>query len=82
MKISYDSKKLIEELQNDIFEFGEDKILYAMYEKINDNVFLTNYDFICEEKPLTDKEKKEYITIKEKKAKDILEELIEQDKII
>lgn len=82
MKISYNSKELIEELKRDIFEFGEDKILYAMYEKINDNVFLTNYDFICEEEPLTDKEKKKYINIKEMKAKDILNELIEQNKII
>ena len=55
-KISYDSEELIEELKQDIEEFGEDCPCYVFYEIINGTLKFTNYDFDTEEKPITDDE--------------------------
>ena len=49
INISYDSENLIEELKQDIEEFGEDCKCILIY-KIEKNHFVfTNYDFIVEE---------------------------------
>lgn len=79
---SYDSEDLIEELEEDIVEFGEEEIMYAMFENVDGYLALTNYDFITEEEPLSDVEKSEYYLIVELKAKDILNLLKLQNKII
>ena len=81
MKISYECEELIEELLEDIAEFGENKAMYAFFEKIQGYTFLTNYDFIEEEAPLTSKEVGNAI-IKVMTAKEILETLEEQNRII
>ncbi len=78
---SFDSEELIAELKEDIEEFGENTILYAMFEIIDYHLFLTNYDFIEKEKPLTKKEKSQYCVIAKYKAKDILHILEVQDDI-
>lgn len=46
---SYDSSNLIEELQMDILEFGEDHNCILIYKIIDDHILFTNYDFIVEE---------------------------------
>lgn len=79
---SYDSNDLIGELEQDIKEFGESEIMYAMFENIDGYLALTNYDFIAEENPLSDVEKSEYYLIVKLKAKDILNLLKLQNKVI
>lgn len=49
ISISYDSEELIEELKQDILEFGEDYPCILVYKIIEDHIFFTNYDFIIEE---------------------------------
>ena len=81
MKISYECSELIEELKKDIEEFG-DIDMYAFFEKIKGYTFLTNYDFVNEEKPLETKELKDDTIVKIMKAKEILKILKEQNSII
>lgn len=79
---SYESDDLIEELESDIEEFGEDQILYAMFENIDGYLALTNYDFITKEEPLTKEEKDSYCLVLELKACDILKLLKLQNKVL
>ena len=55
-KISYECTDLIEELKQDIIEFGGDTII-AVWCKDNSGVTVyTNYDFIDDEDPITESE--------------------------
>lgn len=56
IKLSYDSEDLIEEIKQDIEEFGEDKKCILVYKVVDDYIFFTNYDFITEEMPFTEDE--------------------------
>lgn len=56
MKISYDCSELIEELKEDIAEFGGDKIVAVWCKEKLGITFYTNYDFIEEEQPITKSE--------------------------
>lgn len=82
INVSYDCEELIEELKMDIEEFGKDHYMYAMFENIDNKIFLTNYDFITEEKPLTDEEKEEFALILQLKANDILKILEIQNNVV
>lgn len=82
MKISYECSDLIEELKKDIEEFGDIE-MYAFWNKVEDFTFITNYDFIIEEEPLSIKEFESKDTIVQiMKASKILEILEEQNQII
>lgn len=81
MKVSYECTQLINELKDDIAEFGDIE-MYAFFEKIKGYTFLTNYDFINEEKPLEVKELKDDTIVKIMKATEILKVLKEQNYII
>lgn len=81
MKISYECSDLIEELENDIQEFGNID-MYAFFKKINENILLINYDFINDELPLQTKELKDGQIVQIMKATKILEILKEQNSII
>lgn len=81
MKISYECSDLIEELQEDILEF-RDIDMYAFFDKIQGYTFLTNYDFIIDEKPLQADELKDDTVVKIMKASEILKILEEQNRII
>ena len=59
IKISYESEDLIEELKQDIEEFGEDHPCILVYKVIVDYIFFTNYDFITEEYPFNPDEELE-----------------------
>ena len=77
INISIDSEDIIEELKQDIEEFGEDCKCVLIY-KIEKNHFIfTNYDFITDEKPFNpdeELEKNEYYLITNLKyALDIFE---------
>lgn len=63
IKISFECSDLIKELKEDITEFGGDTVV-AVWCRDNSGVTLyTNYDFIDEDQPITEKEldKDEYI---------------------
>lgn len=63
VKISFECSDLIKELKADIAEFGGDTVV-AVWCKDNSGVTIyTNYDFIDEDQPITEKEldKDEYI---------------------
>ena len=56
IKISYECSELIEELKEDIAEFGGDTIV-AVWCKDNSGVTIyTNYDFIEDEEPIKESE--------------------------
>lgn len=48
MKISYECSELIEELELDIEKFGNID-MYAFFDRIGENIYLTDYDFIDNE---------------------------------
>lgn len=81
MNISYECSELIEELENDMKEFG-DIDMYAFFEKIDKYTLITNYDFISEEFPLNVKELKDDTIVKIMKASEILKNLKEQNNAI
>jgi len=71
---SFDSGELIEEIKQDIEEFGEDEQCYLFYQIIDNNIIFDNYDFIVEDIPLTKEELKEnYIITSLKNALEFLE---------
>ncbi len=55
IRLSYDSEDLIDELQKDIAEFGEDWPCILVYKEIYGYIVFTNYDFITDEKPFEPK---------------------------
>lgn len=55
-KISRDSEELIEELKEDIEEFGEDDTCYVFYKETDNSLIFTNYDFAEEEDPIKKEE--------------------------
>lgn len=63
MSISYESSELIEELECDITEFGEDTMVYVWCIEKEGVVLYINYDFIEEDEPLKEDEvsEEEYI---------------------
>ena len=62
-KISFECSELIEELKEDIAEFGGETIVAAWCEKCKGVEIYTNYDFFEEESPVEESELKdgEYI---------------------
>lgn len=47
----YESTDLINEIKEDIEEFGEDHPCVLIYKVVNNYILFTNYDFIVEEEP-------------------------------
>lgn len=72
--ISYESSELIEELKQDILEFGEDHPCILVYKKYKGKKIYTNYDFIVPEKPFNPKEE---LQKGEKYVKSTLKEALE-----
>ena len=56
VNISYESDELIDELKEDVLEFGEDHPCILVYKIMSDYIIFTNYDFITEEKPFNPEE--------------------------
>lgn len=82
MKISYESSELIEELKEDIKEFGENEVVIAFYKFISNVKIYTNYDFVVEEDPVTSDELLPDEFMEQITMKELLEKLIEQDRIV
>ena len=85
MKISYDSKNLIDELTADIAEFGTEEKLAVWIKKFPDydQEFIVNYDFLDPQNPV-DQLKECYSDerLAIMTAGKLLEILKEQDKIL
>ena len=83
VSVSYDSDKLIEEIENDISEFGENYSCILFYKTYNDYIIFTDYTFNCEEDPFNPNkelhEGEHYIETTLKYAHDIFKS---QNKII
>lgn len=56
VKISHDSEKLIEELKEDILEFGEEYPCWIFYKEVDGFLIFTNYDFDEEDDPIEKEE--------------------------
>lgn len=57
--ISFECSELIEEVKEDIQEFGGSKIVAVWCKEYEGVILYTNYDFIDENKPLRESELKE-----------------------
>ena len=80
---SFASDELIEELEQDIAEFGEDEPCWLFWEVRNFDfpmLVCVNYDFICDEQPLTTEEIGNCL-IQKSTFGEVLEILKIQDKI-
>lgn len=56
VKLSYDCEEIIEELKEDIEEFGEDENCILIYKVEDNHIVFTNYDFITKDDPLNPSE--------------------------
>ena len=81
-KISYDCSELIEELEEDIEEFGGDTAVAVWQKEVQGVTLYTNYDFIEEEVPLSSFELKEGETITKMTMTALLLLLRQQDDIL
>jgi hypothetical protein len=54
--ISYECSELIEELKQDIAEFGSSKIVAVWCKEIQGTTVYTNYDYITENQPIDESE--------------------------
>lgn len=80
VKISYECEALIEELKEDISEFGEKEIVVAWIENIKCQDVIVNYDFLVNEiKPLERENTERFILIE---AGILLERLTTQNEIL
>lgn len=83
VSVSYESEELIEEIKQDIEEFGENYPCILIYKIIDDSIFFTNYDFIIEEDEFNEKteleENEKYLTTTLKYALEVFQN---QNKII
>ncbi len=80
MKISYECQDLINELAQDIFEFGDIEV-YVWVKNIYGKKIYTNYDFIDND-PIQPEEIGEGEEITTMKATKLLRLLIKQNKIL
>lgn len=81
-RISYECSELIEELKEDIMEFGGEEIVAVWCKKYEDVIVYTNYDFIEEEKPLNDTEIKDGEFLKMMTMNGLLVALEQQNSVV
>lgn len=83
VSVSYDSEELIEEIKQDIKDFGKDHPCILIYKIIDDSIFFTNYDFIVEDDKFDEEteleEGEKYLTTTLKYALEVFQS---QNKII
>ena len=59
VSVSYDGARLIEELKEDILEYGEDEVVAVWCRRYEGVTIYTDYDFIVEEDPISESELKD-----------------------
>lgn len=79
--ISFECSELIEELKDDISEFGGDRIVAVWCREYQGVTIYTNYDFITEDKPLQKTELQKNEQIKKMTMTTLLMLLEEQNSI-
>lgn len=79
--ISFECSELIEELKDDISEFGGDRIVAVWCREYQGVTIYTNYDFITENKPLQKTELQKNEQIKKMTMTALLMLLEEQNSI-
>lgn len=74
-KYAYESNELLEELESDIEEFGEEHECVLMYKEVDNHIIFTNYDFIVEEESIEEvlEDNEKYIITTFKYAYEMLE---------
>jgi hypothetical protein len=80
--ISYECSELIEELKNDIKEFGGATIIAVWCREYEGVIIYTNYDFISEDEPISESEIEDGEFIKQMTMTALLIFLEEQNRII
>lgn len=81
-RISFECSELIEELKEDIMEFGGEEIVAVWCKKYGDVILYTNYDFIEEEKTLHDMEIKAGEFLKMMTMNGLLTALEQQNNVV
>lgn len=79
--ISYECPELIEELKQDILEFGGDTIVKVWCKDVDGVTLYTNYDFAAEELPIQDNELDEDEYIKDITMNELLGYLEKQNSL-
>ena len=80
--IGFECSELIEELKEDILEFGGNKMIAVWCKEYEGVILYTNYDFIEEDEPLTKSELKDGEFIKQMTMSALLVVLEKQNEII
>ena len=80
--ISFESSELIEELKADIYEFGANTIVAVWCKDYLGTTIYTNYDFIDDERPITENELKDREYIRKMKMSTLLVLLEKQNEIL
>lgn len=80
--ISFECSELIEELKEDIQEFGGDTIIAVWCRKYRDVILYTNYDFIEVNEPLRESEVKDGEFLKKMTMNGLLGMLEQQNSIV
>ena len=81
-RVSYECSELIEELKEDIKEFGENEVVIVWCTMMHGVVIYTNYDFVDEDTPVTEAELTEKEIITKMTMKELLILLEKQNEII
>lgn len=81
MKISYECSELIEELEEDIMEFGENKEVIAWCKNTNGTTIYINYDFDTDMKISDSEVEKDEYLIKISMG-NLLEKLKKQNQVL
>lgn len=80
--VSYECSELIEELKQDITEFGGNKVVAVWCKEHEGVTIYTNYDFIEEEEPLRESELKDGEFLKQMTMSALLIVLEKQNSIL
>ena len=81
-KISYSSDELIEELKQDIADFGSDTMFAVWLRKYGKCEFVVNYDFVVAEEPISTDEIDDNERLIYMDGKSLLNRLEEQNRIL
>lgn len=81
-KISYECSELIEELKQDITEFGGDRIVIVWCKDYEGVIIYTNYDFIDKDYPINESELEDGEFLKQMTMSALLTVLEKQNEII
>ena len=80
--ISFECSELIDELKQDIEEFGGDKVVAVWCKESEGVILYTNYDFIEEDEPLRESELKDGEFLKQMTMSALLLVLEKQNSIL